>query len=150
MSYRVLARKYRPQNLEQLVGQENLAQSLKNAFENDRVPHAILLHGIRGVGKTTTARIIAKSLNCLGADGTLKQPQVTPCDICASCRGILSDRHMDVVEIDAASHTGVDDMRELTESSRYKAVTGRYKIFIIDEVHMLSKSAFNSILKTLE
>ena len=150
MSYRVLARKYRPQNLEQLVGQENLAQSLKNAFENDRVPHAILLHGIRGVGKTTTARIIAKSLNCLGADGTLKQPQVTPCDICVSCQGILSDRHMDVVEIDAASHTGVDDMRELTESSRYKAVQGRYKIFIIDEVHMLSKSAFNALLKTLE
>jgi DNA polymerase-3 subunit gamma/tau len=115
MSYRVLARKYRPQNLEQLVGQENLAQSLKNAFEND-----------------------------------LKQPQVTPCDICVSCQGILSDRHMDVVEIDAASHTGVDDMRELTESSRYKAVQGRYKIFIIDEVHMLSKSAFNALLKTLE
>ncbi len=150
MSYRVLARKYRPQNLEQLVGQENLVQSLKNAFEKDRVPHAILLHGIRGVGKTTTARIIAKSLNCLGADGTLKQPQVTPCDICVSCQGILSDRHMDVVEIDAASHTGVDDMRELTESSRYKAVQGRYKIFIIDEVHMLSKSAFNALLKTLE
>jgi len=150
MSYRVLARKYRPQNLEQLVGQENLAQSLKNAFENNRVPHAILLHGIRGVGKTTTARIIAKSLNCLGIDGALKQPQVTPCDVCISCKGILSDRHMDVVEIDAASHTGVDDMRELTESSRYKAVQGRYKIFIIDEVHMLSKSAFNALLKTLE
>ncbi len=150
MSYRVLARKYRPQNLEQLVGQENLAQSLKNAFENNRVPHAILLHGIRGVGKTTTARIIAKSLNCLGADGTLKSPQVTPCDVCMSCQGILTDRHMDVVEIDAASHTGVDDMRELTESSRYKAVQGRYKIFIIDEVHMLSKSAFNALLKTLE
>ncbi len=150
MSYRVLARKYRPQNLEQLVGQENLVQSLKNAFENNRVPHAILLHGIRGVGKTTTARIIAKSLNCLGADGTLKSPQVMPCDVCMSCQGILTDRHMDVVEIDAASHTGVDDMRELTESSRYKAVQGRYKIFIIDEVHMLSKSAFNALLKTLE
>lgn len=150
MSYRVLARKYRPQNLEQLVGQENLAQSLKNAFESGRVPHAILLHGIRGVGKTTTARIIAKSLNCLGIDGKLTQPQVTPCDVCISCQGILTDRHMDVVEIDAASHTGVDDMRELTESSRYKAVQGRYKIFIIDEVHMLSKSAFNALLKTLE
>lgn len=150
MSYRVLARKYRPQNLEQLVGQENLVQSLKNAFENNRVPHAILLHGIRGVGKTTTARIIAKSLNCLGADGKSIDPQVTPCDVCISCQGILTDRHMDVVEIDAASHTGVDDMRELTESSRYKAVQGRYKIFIIDEVHMLSKSAFNALLKTLE
>ncbi len=150
MSYRVLARKYRPQNLEQLVGQENLVQSLKNALETGRMPHAILLHGIRGVGKTTTARIIAKSLNCLGVDGKLTQPQLTPCDVCLSCNGVLTDRHMDVVEIDAASHTGVDDMRELTESSRYKAVQGRYKIFIIDEVHMLSKSAFNALLKTLE
>ena len=150
MSYRVLARKYRPQNLEQLVGQENLVQSLKNAFATDMVPHAILLHGIRGVGKTTTARIIAKSLNCLGVDGKLTTPQILPCDVCISCNGVLTDRHMDVVEIDAASHTGVDDMRELTESSRYKAVQGRYKIFIIDEVHMLSKSAFNALLKTLE
>lgn len=150
MSYRVLARKYRPQNLEQLVGQENLVQTLKNAFEASRIPHAILLHGIRGVGKTTTARIIAKSLNCLGPDGSLKESPITPCDVCISCKGVLVDRHMDVVEIDAASHTGVDDMREITESSRYKAVQGRYKIFIIDEVHMLSKSAFNALLKTLE
>lgn len=150
MSYRVLARKYRPQNLEQLIGQENLVTSLKNAFDNKSIPHAILLHGIRGVGKTTTARIIAKSLNCLGADGKQIHPQITPCDACISCQGILTDRHMDVVEIDAASHTGIDDMRELTESSRYKAVQGRYKIFIIDEVHMLSKSAFNALLKTLE
>lgn len=150
MSYRVFARKYRPQNLEQLVGQENLVQSLKNAFTSNSIPHAILLHGIRGIGKTTTARIIAKSLNCLGVNGKLTQPQITPCDVCVSCQGILTDRHMDVIEIDAASHTGVDDMRELTESSRYKAVQGRYKIFIIDEVHMLSKSAFNALLKTLE
>ncbi len=150
MSYRVFARKYRPQNLEQLVGQENLVKSLRNAFDSKSIPHAILLHGIRGVGKTTTARIIAKSLNCLGANGKLTQPQVIPCDVCLSCQGILTDRHMDVIEIDAASHTGVDDMRELTESSRYKAIQGRYKIFIIDEVHMLSKSAFNALLKTLE
>lgn len=150
MTYQVLSRKYRPQNLQQLVGQDVLVQSLKNAFESGRIPHALLLHGIRGVGKTTTARIIAKSLNCLGADGKLTVPSITPCDICSSCQGILSDRHMDVVEIDAASNTGVDDMRELTESSRYKAVQGRYKIFIIDEVHMLSKSAFNALLKTLE
>lgn len=150
MSYRVLARKYRPQNLDQLIGQDNLVQSLKNSFSQNTIPHAILLHGIRGIGKTTTARIIAKSLNCLGASGDLTQPQITPCDVCLSCQGILKDRHMDVVEIDAASHTGVDDMRELTESSQYKAVQGRYKIFIIDEVHMLSKSAFNALLKTLE
>ncbi len=150
MSYSVLARKYRPQNLEQLVGQENLVESLKNAFDLGRIPHAILLHGIRGVGKTTTARIIAKSLNCLGSSGNLTVPQITPCDVCLSCLGVLTDRHMDVVEIDAASHTGVDDMRELTEFSRYKAVQGRFKIFIIDEVHMLSKSAFNALLKTLE
>lgn len=150
MSYRVLARKYRPQNLSQLVGQDNLVQSLKNAFSQNAIPHAILLHGIRGVGKTTTARIIAKSLNCLGEKGDLTQPQIAPCDVCVSCQGILADRHMDVIEIDAASHTGVDDMRELTESSQYKAVQGRYKVFIIDEVHMLSKSAFNALLKTLE
>jgi len=150
MSYRVLARKYRPQNLDQLIGQDNLVQSLKNSFTQNTIPHAILLHGIRGVGKTTTARIIAKSLNCLGANGDLTQPQIIPCDTCLSCQGILADRHMDVIEIDAASHTGVDDMRELTESSQYKAVQGRYKIFIIDEVHMLSKSAFNALLKTLE
>lgn len=150
MAYQVLSRKYRPQNLEQLVGQDVLVQSLKNAFETARIPHAILLHGIRGVGKTTTARIIAKSLNCLGNDGKSTNPSITPCDVCASCKGILNDRHMDVVEIDAASNTGVDDMRELTESSKYKAIQGRYKIFIIDEVHMLSKSAFNALLKTLE
>lgn len=150
MAYQVLSRKYRPQNLQQLVGQDVLVQSLKNAFETGRIPHALILHGIRGVGKTTTARIIAKSLNCLGLDGNLKLPSIISCDVCASCQGILSDRHMDVVEIDAASNTGVDDMRELTESSKYKAVQGRYKIFIIDEVHMLSKSAFNALLKTLE
>lgn len=150
MSYKVLARKYRPQNLGELVGQEVLVQSLKNAFDNEKIPHAILLHGIRGVGKTTTARIIAKSLNCLGKEGDLKVPSIIPCDVCVSCKGILLDRHMDVIEIDAASHTGVDDIREITESSKYKAVQGRYKIFIIDEVHMLSKSAFNALLKTLE
>lgn len=150
MSYQVLARKYRPQNLDQLAGQDNLVQSLKNAFKKNNIPHAILLHGIRGIGKTTTARIIAKSLNCRGPNNDLTQPQIIPCEICHSCQGILTDRHMDVSEIDAASHTGVDDMRELTESSQYKAVQGRYKVFIIDEVHMLSKSAFNALLKTLE
>ncbi len=147
--YRVLARKYRPTSLKDLVGQELLVQTLQQAIESDRVPHAFLLHGIRGVGKTTTARILARSLNCMGSDG--KGPiTLTPCGVCPSCVGIAEDRHLDVLEMDGASHTGVDDIREITESARYKAVTGRFKIFIIDEVHMLSKSAFNALLKTLE
>ncbi len=147
--YRVLARKYRPTSLQDLVGQSLLVQTLQQAIEANRVPHAFLLHGIRGVGKTTTARILARSLNCLGVDGQ-GGITVAPCGVCASCVGIAEDRHLDVIEMDAASRTGVDDIREITESARYKAVTGRFKIFIIDEVHMLSKSAFNALLKTLE
>ncbi|MBY0461933.1 MAG: DNA polymerase III subunit gamma/tau [Alphaproteobacteria bacterium] len=147
--YRVLARKYRPTTLKELVGQEILAQTLTQSIENNRLPHAFLLHGIRGVGKTTTARIIARALNCIGADGKGGMTP-DPCGVCVSCVGISEDRHLDVIEMDAASRTGVDDIREVIESSRYKAVTGRYKIFIIDEVHMLSKSAFNALLKTLE
>lgn len=147
--YRVLARKYRPTTLKELVGQEVLAQTLTQSIENNRLPHAFLLHGIRGVGKTTTARIIARALNCIGSDGKGNMT-ADPCGVCASCVGISEDRHLDVIEMDAASRTGVDDIREVIESSRYKAVTGRYKIFIIDEVHMLSKSAFNALLKTLE
>lgn len=147
--YRVLARKYRPTTLKELVGQEVLAQTLTQSIENKRLPHAFLLHGIRGVGKTTTARIIARALNCIGSDGKGEMTP-DPCGVCASCIGINEDRHLDVIEMDAASRTGVDDIREVIESSRYKAVTGRYKIFIIDEVHMLSKSAFNALLKTLE
>jgi DNA polymerase-3 subunit gamma/tau len=147
--YRVLARKYRPTSLQDLVGQSLLVQTLQQAIEANRMPHAFLLHGIRGVGKTTTARILARSLNCLGPDG--QGPiTITPCGVCASCIGIAEDRHLDVLEMDAASRTGVDDIREITESARYKAVTGRFKIFIMDEVHMLSKSAFNALLKTLE
>ena len=147
--YRVLARKYRPTTLKELVGQEILAQTLTQSIENNRLPHAFLLHGIRGVGKTTTARIIARALNCIGTDGKGEMTP-DPCGVCASCVGVNEDRHLDVIEMDAASRTGVDDIREVIESSRYKAVTGRYKIFIIDEVHMLSKSAFNALLKTLE
>ncbi len=147
--YRVLARKYRPTTLKELVGQEVLAQTLAQSIESDRLPHAFLLHGIRGVGKTTTARIIARALNCVGIDGKGGMTP-DPCGVCVSCIGINEDRHLDVIEMDAASRTGVDDIREVIESSRYKAVTGRYKIFIIDEVHMLSKSAFNALLKTLE
>jgi DNA polymerase III subunit gamma/tau len=147
--YRVLARKYRPQTLSELVGQELLVKTLTQAIEANRLPHAFVLHGIRGVGKTTTARILAKALNCQGADGQ-GRPTATPCGVCQSCVAITEDRHLDVVEMDAASRTGVDDIREITDSARYKAVNGRYKIFIIDEVHMLSKSAFNALLKTLE
>lgn len=149
MIYRVLARKYRPQILSDLKGQDNLVQSLKQNIADGRVPHAFLFNGIRGVGKTTTARIIAKALNCVGIDGKGGMTP-DPCGVCASCKAIQEDRHLDVVEMDAASHTGVDDIRELIESTRYKAVQGRFKVFIIDEVHMLSKSAFNALLKTLE
>ncbi len=147
--YRVLARKYRPITLSELVGQEVLAQALTQGIEANRLPHAFLLHGIRGVGKTTTARILARSLNCIGVDG---KGGITPnpCGVCSSCVSINEDRHLDVIEMDAASRTGVDDIREVIESARYKAVVGRFKVFIIDEVHMLSKSAFNALLKTLE
>lgn len=147
--YRVLARKYRPQTLSDLKGQEILSTTLKRAIAEGRVPHAFLFHGIRGVGKTTTARILAKALNCKGIDG---KGNITcdPCGKCSSCIAIQEDRHLDVIEMDAASHTGVDDIREIIDSCRYKAVQGRYKVFIIDEVHMLSKNAFNALLKTLE
>jgi len=148
-NYRVLARKYRPQTMSELVGQDLLVKTLTQAIDANRLPHAFVLHGIRGVGKTTTARILAKALNCQGADGQ-SGPTADPCGVCSSCLAITEDRHLDVIEMDAASRTGVDDIREITESARYKAVNGRYKIFIIDEVHMLSKSAFNALLKTLE
>ncbi len=143
-SYKVLARAYRPETFEDLIGQEPLVSSLKQALSNGRLPHAFIFSGIRGVGKTTTARILARCLNCETG------PTIAPCGQCGSCVSIKDDRHLDVIEIDAASRTGVDDMRELIEAGRYKAVSGRYKIFIIDEVHMLSKSAFNALLKTLE
>ncbi len=142
--YIVFARKYRPHMLKDVVGQEILVTALQKAMDNNQLPHAILLQGIRGVGKTTTARIIAKGLNCE------KGQTVDPCGTCASCEAIQNDRHLDVIEMDAASHTGVDDIREITETAKYKAVQGRFKVYIIDEVHMLSKSAFNALLKTLE
>jgi DNA polymerase-3 subunit gamma/tau len=147
--YRVLARQYRPQKLSELVGQDLLVKTLAQGIERNRLPHAFLLHGIRGVGKTTTARILAKALNCVGVDGC-GAPTPDPCGVCASCVAILEDHHLDVLEMDAASRTGVDDVREVIEAARYKAVNARYKIYIIDEVHMLSKSAFNALLKTLE
>jgi DNA polymerase-3 subunit gamma/tau len=142
--YRVLARKYRPTKLSQVIGQDFLVETLKRGIEGGRLGHAFILTGIRGTGKTTTARIIARALNCE------KGPTPEPCGACTSCTTIQEDRSMDVIEIDAASRTSVDDIREIIEAARYKAAASRYKIYIIDEVHMLSKSAFNALLKTLE
>ncbi|MEW9853844.1 DNA polymerase III subunit gamma/tau [Novosphingobium sp. M1R2S20] len=147
--YRVLARKYRPQTFAQLIGQEAMVRTLANAIKRDRLAHAFLMTGVRGVGKTSTARLIAKALNCVGADGK-GGPTIDPCGVCEPCTAIAEGRHIDVIEMDAASHTGVDDVREIIEAVRYAAVSARYKIYIIDEVHMLSRNAFNALLKTLE
>jgi len=147
--YRVLARKYRPQTFAEMIGQEALVRTLRNAIASGRLAHAFMLTGVRGVGKTTTARILARALNCIGPDGQ-GGPTVSPCGVCEACRGIAEDRHPDVLEMDAASRTGVSDIRELIEGVRYRPVSARYKIYIIDEVHMLSTAAFNALLKTLE
>ena len=147
--YRVLARKYRSQTFAELIGQEAMVQTLANAIKRDRLAHAFLMTGIRGVGKTSTARLIAKALNCVGPDGQ-GGPTIDPCGQCEPCQAIAEGRHIDVIEMDAASHTGVDDVREIIEAVRYAAVSARYKIYIIDEVHMLSRNAFNALLKTLE
>lgn len=147
--YVVLARKYRPQSFDDLLGQDALVQTLTNAIKNNRLHHAYILTGIRGVGKTTTARLIAKALNCTGLDGN-GGPTIHPCGVCENCKAIAADRHIDVLELDAASRTGVDDIREILDGVRYKPTNARYKIYIIDEVHMLSKNAFNALLKTLE
>ena len=147
--YRVLARKYRPQTFSELVGQEPMVRTLANAIERDRLAHAFLMTGVRGVGKTSTARLIAKALNCIGPDGQ-GGPTIDPCGVCENCTAIAEGRHIDVIEMDAASNTGVDDVREIIEAVRYAAVSARYKIYIIDEVHMLSRNAFNALLKTLE
>ncbi|MDP3907203.1 DNA polymerase III subunit gamma/tau [Novosphingobium sp.] len=147
--YRVLARKYRSQTFAELIGQDAMVQTLANAIRRDRLAHAFLMTGIRGVGKTSTARLIAKALNCVGPDGQ-GGPTIDPCGQCEPCVAIAEGRHIDVIEMDAASHTGVDDVREIIEAVRYAAVSARYKIYIIDEVHMLSRNAFNALLKTLE
>ena len=148
-SYRVLARKYRPQRFADLIGQETMVRTLANAFATGRVAHAFILTGVRGVGKTSTARIIARALNCTGPDGT-GGPTAEPCGVCPNCTAILAERHPDVVEMDAASRTGIDDVREIIEATRFRPLQARKKVFIIDEVHMLSRSAFNALLKTLE
>ena len=147
--YRVLARKYRSQTFSELIGQEPMVRTLANAIKRDRLAHAFLMTGIRGVGKTSTARLIAKALNCVGPDGQ-GGPTIDPCGVCEPCKAIAEGRHIDVIEMDAASHTGVDDVRDIIEQVRYAAVSARYKIYIIDEVHMLSRNAFNALLKTLE
>ncbi len=148
-AYQVLARKYRPETFADLIGQEAMVRTLKNAFAADRIAQAFIMTGIRGVGKTTTARIIAKGLNCIGADGK-GGPTTEPCGLCEHCVAISEGRHVDVMEMDAASRTGVGDIREIIDSVHYRAASARYKIYIIDEVHMLSINAFNALLKTLE
>ncbi len=149
LPYRVLARKYRPVDFTTLVGQEAMVRTLRNAIASGRIAHAFMLTGVRGVGKTTTARIIARALNCVGPDGK-GSATVDPCGVCDNCKAITEDRHVDVIEMDAASRTGIDDVRELIEGVRYRPVSARYKVYIIDEVHMLSEKAFNALLKTLE
>ncbi len=148
-AYRVLARKYRPETFVDLVGQDPMVRTLKNAFEADRIAQAFIMTGIRGTGKTTTARIIAKGMNCIGPDGTGK-PTTEPCGQCEHCTAIMEGRHVDVMEMDAASNTGVANIREIIDSVHYRAASARYKVYIIDEVHMLSTGAFNALLKTLE
>ena len=152
--YRVLARKYRPSSFADLIGQEPMVKTLSNAFELDRIHQAYLLSGVRGVGKTTTARIIARALNYHRASeadrGEIDRPTIAMDALGTHCQAIIESRHVDVIEMDAASHTGIDDIRELIEGARYRPVLARTKVYIIDEVHMLSKAAFNGLLKTLE
>ena len=148
-AYQVLARKYRPETFVDLVGQDAMVRTLRNAFEAERIAQAFMMTGIRGTGKTSTARIIAKGMNCIGVDGT-GGPTTEPCGQCEHCVAIMEGRHVDVLEMDAASNTSVNDIREIIDSVHYRAASARYKIYIIDEVHMLSNSAFNALLKTLE
>jgi DNA polymerase-3 subunit gamma/tau len=149
-AYRVLARKYRPSNFDDLIGQEAMVRTISNAFETGRIPQAWILTGVRGVGKTTTARILARALNYQLPDGSVPGPTIKMPTLGTNCQAIMDSRHIDVLEMDAASHNGVDDVRQLTDASRYAPVSARYKVYILDEVHMLSTAAFNALLKTLE
>ncbi|MCL4802609.1 MAG: DNA polymerase III subunit gamma/tau, partial [Burkholderiales bacterium] len=149
-SYRVLARKYRPATFDDLIGQDAMVRTVSNAFETGRIPQAWILTGVRGVGKTTTARILARALNYSLPDGSVAGPTVRMPVLGEHCRAIMESRHVDVVEMDAASHNSVDDVRQINEAVRYAPVSARYKVYILDEVHMLSTAAFNALLKTLE
>src|SRR5216684_2894099 len=148
--YRVLARKYRPATFEDLIGQEAMVRTLSNAFQAGRIPQAWILTGVRGVGKTTTARILARGLNYELQDGSIKAPTIRMPVLGVHCAAIMESRHIDVLEMDAASHNGVDDIRQINDAVRYAPVSARYKVYILDEVHMLSGPAFNALLKTLE
>src|ERR1700749_3752200 len=148
--YRVLARKYRPSGFEDLIGQDAVARTVSNAFETGRIPQAWILTGVRGVGKATSTRILPRPLNYDLPDGSAKGPTIHMPQLGVHCQAIMESRHMDVLEMDAASHTGVDDVRQINDSVRYGPASGRYKVYIIDEVHMLSTAAFNAFLKTLE
>src|ERR671914_765137 len=149
-SYRVLARKYRPSNFADLIGQEAMVRTISNAFDTGRIPQAWILTGVRGVGKTTTARILARALNYELPDGSVAGPTIHMPQLGIHCQAIMESRHFDVLEMDAASHNGVDDVRQINEAIRYAPVNARYKVYILDEVHMLSPAAFNALLKTLE
>src|SRR4249920_1632961 len=149
-SYRVLARKYRPATFDDLIGQDAMVRTLSNAFETARIPQAWILTGVRGVGKTTTARILARALNYELPDGSVAGPTIKMPAIGTHCQAIMESRHIDVIEMDAASHNGVDDVRQINDAIRYAPVSARYKVYILDEVHMLSTQAFNALLKTLE
>src|SRR5438034_4974938 len=148
--YRVLARKYRPSSFDDLIGQDAVVRTVSNAFEAGRIPQAWILTGVRGVGKTTTARILARALNYELPDGSITQPTITMPVLGVHCQAIMESRHIDVLEMDAASHNGVDDVRQINDAVRYAPVNARYKVYILDEVHMLSTAAFNALLKTLE
>src|SRR6266511_4228105 len=149
-AYRVLARKYRPATFDDLIGQDPMVRTISNAFASGRIPQAWILTGVRGVGKTTTARILARALNYELADGSVTAPTIAMPALGVHCQAIMESRHVDVIEMDAASHNGVEDIRQINDAVRYAPATARTKVYILDEVHMLSPSAFNALLKTLE